>query len=203
MFTILIGSVARGEHKINSDIDIVRINHYHEIHKKSTWPQGPINYIDYSFNDFHNLYYKGSLFLYHVLNEGILITGNADIWEDYIREFKFIDTYGIELCNLREILYDVFNTSIYGGTFLSFYANIFTLIKNFSIFFLAHNNVFEFNKEIAFNTVFGGKYFHVLNTAYNVFERDDISSINLFDFKSEILAKDIINHFNKKLGELL
>ena len=203
MFTILVGSVAKAEHKVTSDIDIVRIDHQYEVQRKEEWPQGPINYIDYSLIDFHKLYFKGSLFIYHVLHEGILISGCKELWGDYIKNFQFIDTYAEELFDLRDIMYDVFNISIYGGTFLSFYANLFSLVKNFSIFFLAHNNIFEFNKETAFVKVFGRKYFFILNSAYNIFERNDYSYLDTIDFKSEVLADDIVKYLYKKLEELI
>lgn len=203
MFTVLIGSVARGEQKDNSDIDIVRINHEYEVDRQNEWPLGPINYIDYSISDFHKLYNKGSLFIYHILNDGILLSGCCDSWKEYTTKFQFIDTYLEELNNIRDVLYEVFNTSIYGGTFLSFYSNIFTLIKNFSIFYLAHNSIFDFNKESAFLKVFGKKYFYILNTSYNIFERNEAYLLNSIDIKSELIAKEIINYLYKKLEELI
>ena len=203
MYTVLIGSVARGEQKNNSDVDIVRINNEYEVERQNKWPLGPINYIDYTLDDFHRLYNEGSLFIYHILNEGILLSGSSDSWNEYIIKYKFIDTYGEVLNNIRDILHDVSNESIYGGTFLSFYSNIFTLVKNFSIFYLAHNGIFNFNKETAFVNVFGRKYYYILNTAYNIFERNDPYLLSSIDIKSELLAKEIINYINDKMEELV
>ena len=75
MYTVLIGSYARGTENEHSDIDLVRIGHAEEFELAPAYvlPAGPISYIDYEMKVFQSLYQSGSLFLYHILNEGKLL----------------------------------------------------------------------------------------------------------------------------------
>lgn len=203
MYTILIGSVAKNEQKQESDIDIVRIDNENIIERNHDWPLGPINYIDYDFETFMKLYDMGSLFIYHIIHEGKLLEGSVDNWNCIQEKFSFTDNYEEELYNISDVIEYAFNYKIYGKTFLAFYSNAFTLLKNFSIFYLAHRNIFEFNKETAFNLVFGGSYYNVLYKSYNVFERNANPKIIDYDIYSSNLAIEVMDYFKRKVKKLL
>lgn len=199
MYVVLIGSVAKNEENENSDIDICRIGTEILIEKDVKWPKGPISYIDYSIEEFSSLYEKGSLFIYHILKEGLLLNGSEKNWNFLVEKFNFKDTYGEEVEKIRIILQKILEVDIYGSTFLSFYSNLFTLLKNFSIFLLAHQGNFEFNKRKAFNQVLGEKYYELLYYSYNKFERGINLKDNKIDFLSQKLARDVIEYFKNKM----
>lgn len=197
---VLIGSVARKEHKRYSDIDICRINTNIEISKKDDWPKGPVNYVDYDIEEFFHLYNLGSLFIYHILNEGILLKGDRKLWRYYKNNFIFQDRLDEDLDIIKSIISDFLNVNIFGGTFLSLYSNLFVLIKNYSIFTLAKKNIFIFNKEKAVNTVFGSKFYDLLSDSYNYFKRG-IPPANDWDYKSLELAKCVLNNYKNIMGD--
>lgn len=199
MYLILIGSVAKGEENKYSDIDICRIGTNISIERNVKWPNGPINYIDYSIEEFKSLYEKGSLFIYHILRDGLLLNGSEKNWYSLKENFHFKDTYGEEVEEIKKILFKILEVDIYGATFLSFYSNLFTLLKNFSIFLLAHQGKFEFNKKKAFYQVLGKEYYQLLYYSYNKFERGISSEDKKIDFLSEKLAKNVIEYFKKKM----
>ena len=74
MYTILIGSYARGTNRPERDYDIVRINHTEELNSDHIpTPRIKISYIDYSEETFADLYKMRSLFLFHIFCEGKLL----------------------------------------------------------------------------------------------------------------------------------
>ncbi len=202
MYVVLIGSVARNEENSNSDIDICRVESDINVERINEWPRGPINYIDYSYADFNKLYKKGSLFIYHVINEGVLIHGNKDKWQELKDEFVFIDDYDEEINNIKEILEEFLDIGIYGNSFLTLYSNLYTLIKNLAIYSLAQKDIFEFNKEKAVVNVFGHKYYNLLCEAYNIFERSCIKPTQNYNFSCETLASKVITYYRNKLEVL-
>jgi len=201
MYIVLIGSVSQNEFSENSDIDICRIGTFEEVNRRLDWPSGPVNYIDYTYDDFIKLYNQGSLFIYHIMHDGVLLKGNSSKWLNLVNQFKFIDTYGEEADELREIILELLDIKIYGGTYLSFYSNIFTLLKNFSIFTLAHNNIFEFNKQRAFTRIFDEKYFDILFAAYCIFERNICQDKYNYEFNDENHALEIASYIKKELRD--
>lgn len=201
MFVILIGSVARGDYSINSDIDICRIDSNFEISKKTNWPLGPINYIDYTYEDFMHLYLEGSLFIYHILHEGILVHGNKCEWERFRKKFVFVDNLDEEINNIKEIIFEFIDVNIFGNTFLSLYSNLFTLVKNYSIFSLSQEGKFIFNKEHAIKLKFGDRYYELLNAAHNRFERGIVKEELKWDYTSPKLAIQVIDYYKENMGE--
>lgn len=199
MFVVLIGSVAREDQNINSDIDICRIDSDIELFKKINWPSGPINYIDYNYEEFMHLYSQGSLFIYHILHEGILIDGSKSEWEQLINNFVFIDNYDDEIFDIKSIIFKFLDVEIFGNTFLSLYSNLFTLVKNYSIFSLAQEGIFVFNKEQAVRLKFGYKYYDLLSDSYNRFERGLVKQENKWDYTSRSLAMKVISFYRDKM----
>lgn len=155
-FTIIIGSYARGDANSNSDIDICRIGHNKAfdisktILKDNKLNPSYISYVDYSEEDFVKLYNQGSLFLYHALNEGILVNGDSFCWNNYVKNFKVQTDFRPNISRIKETIDFMSNVEMYGGKFLYAYANLFVALKNMCIFLLAHNKQYEFNKEKCF-----------------------------------------------------
>jgi hypothetical protein len=196
-YIILIGSVARNDFSKNSDIDICRINSKNEISRRPGWPNGPINYVDYDIDVFEHLFNIGSLFIYHILHEGNLIDGNQYIWKNYKANFTTKTDYSEELASLRSLNHIFDNIELFGNKYLTLFSNFFTIIKNFSIFYLASKNQFFFNKEKAIKTVFGNYYYEMLSDSYNYFERGIISS--KWDYNCKSSAEQIIKYYLSKM----
>lgn len=201
MFVILIGSVAKKQQNINSDIDIVRIETYENVQRLADWPDGPINYIDYTYEDFVNLYNNGSLFIYHIFSEGLVLRGDPSKWSELKRKFIFNDNLDSEISDIRLILKEYLDEKIYGNIYLSFYSNIFTLLKNYSIYSLAKKGIFEFNKEKAFKSFFGQPYYDLLSECYNRFERGCLIPSKTWDLEDSSLAKNVIHYFKAKMED--
>lgn len=193
MFIILIGSVARNEFSANSDIDICRININKVVERKPQWPNGPIVYIDYDIETFNHLYEIGSLFLLHILCEGILLEGDKAQWEKYKKSFKVKENFQEEIDSIIDIIEVFDNIDIFGNKYLSMYSNLFTIVKNFSIFFLANSNKYVFDKKKAVKEVFGDFHFDLLYDSYNYFERGVINEKWKYDSKEQ--AMKILNYY--------
>ncbi|TQR14748.1 nucleotidyltransferase domain-containing protein [Psychrobacillus soli] len=199
MFQVLIGSVARNDFSRNSDIDICRIGNRQTIERKDSWPIGPINYIDYELEVFEHLFEIGSLFILHILFEGVLIKGDKEKWENYKSNFCVKDNFNEELEDINEMT-DVFNNlEMFGNKYLTLYSNLFTLIKNYSIFTLANEGIYIFNKEKAVKRVFGDFYYNLLFDSNNYFERGIVNEI--WDYECKKTAQNIINYYITKIKE--
>jgi predicted nucleotidyltransferase len=199
-FGILIGSVARKDFHENSDVDICRINSDLDIKKALDWPNGPINYVDYDEVSFKNLYESGSLFLYHVFFEGKLIYGDLNKWELYRSNFKVKKSFLEEINSILSISSMFKNIEMFGGHYLTLYSNLYTNIKNFSIFYLANQEQFTFNKEESIKKVFGDFYYDLLYDAYNYYER--ASEKNVWNFNCKETAINITNYYLRKMENL-
>lgn len=199
MFQILIGSVARNHFSENSDIDVCRIDNMQIVEKKESWPNGPINYIDYELEVFEHLFENGSLFIMHIMSEGLLIRGNKEKWENYKSSFCVKKNFDEELKEIIE-MFDLFNNiEIFGNKFLTLYSNLFTLIKNYSIFSLATEGIYIFDKEKAIKKVFGDFYYDLLLDSNNYFERGIIKEI--WDYECKKTAQKIIIYYLAKIKE--
>jgi hypothetical protein len=110
------------------------------------FPNTEINEIVYSPGDFQNFYDKGSLFIYHALTEGKLLSGDVNSWNDLIEKFVVQKNYTREINRILEVSQYFKDPSIFGGTFLTAFSNSFVELKNCSIFFNAHHGKYIFNK---------------------------------------------------------
>ncbi|MET3697013.1 hypothetical protein SAMN05877753_101409 [Bacillus oleivorans] len=200
MFVVLIGSVARNDFNTGSDIDICRIKYKKNISRKDKWPSGPINYIDYDDHVFNELFNSGSLFIYHILYEGILLAGDKKMWEKYKSCFKLKQDFTEEIKNIVENINIINNIKIFGNKYLSLYSNLYTLVKNFSIFHLANKRIYVFNKENAMNCIFEKSYNQLLIDAYNYFERGIVN--NRWNYDCSETAIEIITYYQSKVREL-
>lgn len=201
-FVVLIGSVARNDFNLTSDIDICRIGTSLEVKRNKNWPSGPISYIDYDINTFTQLIEIQSLFIYHIFNEGQLLIGDTLEWNRYKSLFSVKKDFTDELMKIIKLNQTFKKINIYGSSFVALYSNLFTAVKNFSIFFQANKGVYEFNKHVSILNVFGDKYIDILLNSYNYFERGLLSE-NIEFSSSKKLAEAVVDHFTKKMEELI
>ena len=162
---VLIGSYARGDYNDRSDCDLVLINCNDiptdiYILEKIT---APVNIIKYDTNQFNSLYAKGSLFFYHILYEGLLISGDRKQWAILKESFNVQQKFDKELraINKRTVLLS--NLPIFNDMFLTPLFNVYSELKNACIFFLAENKIYEFNKSRCFSSaldILGVQYPH-------------------------------------------
>lgn len=161
-FAVLFGSVARGDHNKNSDIDILLYNYPEEkaIIKLASInpPKLPINFILYDSNMFWKFYEEGSLFLYHIFEQGKLIDGDALKWSEICQNFVVKKFFHEEINKIRKEITPYRKLDFLNGYYLSALVNIYPLLKNYCIFTLANQGVYEFNKkECIILTVADGK----------------------------------------------
>jgi len=149
-FTILIGSFARGEGGLDSDVDILRVGHRRPVTKPlKIGAKVPISYIDYDYSTFMELYRQGSLFLYHSFIEGRLIEGDMIRWADLRNDFKVTYNHKNSINEYCELLKFI---DVYPGfeeAFMPYLSNIFKALKNIGIFKLAEIGCFVFDKRTA------------------------------------------------------
>lgn len=148
-FVVLIGSYARGDFNERSDCDIFRVGCDKLDFDFSILPvsdNSVVSYIDYDKDTFSRLYEAGSLFLYHVLNEGQLIYGDTNTWKKLRDGFSVQQDFRDELDEILLVTEFLSNTDMFGGKFLTPLVNAFTELKNASIFFLAHQGKYVFEK---------------------------------------------------------
>ncbi|RJG18455.1 hypothetical protein D4A39_08280 [Alcanivorax profundi] len=153
-FSVLIGSHARGDANQYSDCDVLLINTSKMDFDEDCLPiqaRKHVNYIDYDSDTFLRLHEIGSLFVYHVLHEGMLLSGSLVEWRGWRESFSVQTNYLVELDHIVKVTDFLSRTGMFGGKYLTPLVNAFTEIKNACIFYLAHNGVYEFNKMKCFD----------------------------------------------------
>lgn len=176
MYTILIGSYARGTNRLGSDYDVVRVNHAEKLdsdHIPSS--QTRISYIDYSEEAFAELYKSGSLFLYHIFYEGKLLFGNKKDWYNLKNNFSVCNIFTKEILEYLDLISFVNSDQSFHHSTFAYLSNMFKAIKNISIFCLAEKGQYVFEKK----TAIAGAYpflstskINALILANDVYERD-------------------------------
>lgn len=149
-FIVVFGSVARRDSHKNSDIDILLIqsdiDKFESMLETYDLPDFPVNYIKYDYTLFKKYYDMGSLFLHHIFEQGILLSGDEIEWSKYKKQFRLKANFYDEINRIKSDI-EVYNDiSIFNGMFYSPLANIFPMMKNYCIFTLANAGIFEFNK---------------------------------------------------------
>lgn len=148
-FSVIFGSQARGDFSDKSDFDMLLVNMDKERFDYSIVPEefrGKVDFVEYSEDEFLDFYKKGSLFLYHILKQGIVVDGCVSTWKKLESEFIVQNDFSEELKRIRNTSNLIKNISIFGGKYLTPLSNMFTELKNACIFNLAHKKVYEFNK---------------------------------------------------------
>lgn len=150
-FAVLFGSVARGDFNKNSDIDIFLYNYPEDKAKKKialmNLPQLPINFVSYDSNMLCKFHEEGSLFLYHIYKQGELIDGDNVHWNELCHSFVLKKSFQDEIKKIRKEIMPYRRLVFLNGYYLSALVNIYPLLKNYCIFTLANQGIYEFNKE--------------------------------------------------------
>ena len=178
-FTVLIGSFARGAGGPDSDLDILRIGHTRPIERPVNICKNVyISYIDYDHSVFTDLFEQGSLFLYHVFEEGTLLDGNQEIWASLKRTFTVSINYSDSIEEYVAVLEFIDNYPGFEFSFAPFLSNIFKAIKNIGIFKLAEKGKFIFDKKSALVMGCGltDRQADFFISANNAFERSQLLS---------------------------
>lgn len=149
-FIVVFGSVARGDSHKNSDLDILLIesdiDKADSILKIYDLPDLTVNYIKYDYALFKKYHDMGSLFLHHIFEQGILLSGNEVEWSECKKQFRLKDNFDDEINRIKSDIEIYSDISIFNGMFYSPLANAFPMMKNYCIFMLANAGIFEFNK---------------------------------------------------------
>lgn len=176
MFTILIGSYARGTNRRDSDLDIVRIDHTNKLNcccVPSSFSN--ISYIDYSIGTFDELHSSGSLFLYHIFSEGKLLCGKKSEWYKLRETFNVNRSFKKEINEYLDLLVFLNSDPVFHHSIFAYLSNMFKAIKNISIFNLAEKQQYIFEKKSSILSVYSflsGKQIDLLISANDIFERD-------------------------------
>ena len=198
-FTVLVGSRARRRSRAASDIDLVRIGHKRPAPTRLVKLGRParVSYIDYDAAKFAKLYGKGSLFLYHVFNEGKLLEGNRATWEKLRDRFKVQTNFSAEISQNRKILNWLQRGRKAEGAAVPYLAHTFRALKNLAIFSLAQRRKYVFDKRDALRQAFpqlDSKCINVLMDANDFFEE---STQPRASYDVEL---DDIAHVKKEVG---
>jgi predicted nucleotidyltransferase len=173
-FTILIGSLARRTQNSSSDIDVVRIGHKESTKLKIQSKNQAVSYIDYDIDKFMELHERGSLFLYHVFNEGLLLDGNATAWQWLKDHFRVSTDFRQEISQNRKFLKWLQTGTKYQGAVVPYLAHTCRALKNLAIFSLAQERKYVFDKGRALRKAFprlSDDVIALLVDASNSFER--------------------------------
>jgi hypothetical protein len=151
--TILIGSCARGTDRAHSDVDIVRVGHGRQVSRedlgRNGWAkvaQGPIAYVDYDFATFAQLFAEGSLFVHHILGEGILLSGSPAVWDGWRAGFRVAGSFHQESARYLASCFWFLHPERFVHARLPFLSHLFRAMKNAAIFSLADRHTYCFEK---------------------------------------------------------
>lgn len=208
-FAVLFGSVARGDYNKNSDIDILLCNYPEDKAKKNiasiNLPQLPVNFISYDSDMLWKFHEKGSLFLYHIFKQGRLIDGDALKWSEICQSFVVKKSFQEEINKIQKEIASYKKLDFLNGYYLSALVNIYPLLKNYCIFNLANQGIYEFNKKecIVLNAADDRKSEQLLILQefydYSVRELDIALKVSPNSSKARELIKcsyDFIRNFN-------
>jgi len=183
MYSILIGSYARGTADDFSDIDIVRISHVNSVPLPENFSSRAfISYIDYTEEEFQSLYSKGSLFLKHMFCEGCLLEGDITKWKKLSSNFVIQPDFNDEIKENLKVLNFILSNKSHVERVVPFLLHTFKCLKNISIFTLANQQKYVFDKRCSIRSVF--------------------PSISLIDLESMILSEQILERRNFESDEL-
>lgn len=202
-YSVLIGSYARNKYRDTSDYDIVRIGHQKNI-SATTLPRSDIHvsYIDYSFDSFRSLYFSGSLFFHHIFSEGVLLGGDATLWEALKKRFIVSDSFEDEISANIDVLHFLNDNELYFTFTFVYLSGIYRVLKNIAIFSLAENSSYVYDKFIAikmFWPFLSERQVELLVHINDVFERDCTCAPCVNDEAKKLamfLRKELV-HFRK------
>jgi predicted nucleotidyltransferase len=150
MLTVLIGSYARGTATAGSDVDILRVGHKSSSQIATSIPGDHyISYIDYSLDDFKRLHEMGSLFLQHAFLEGLILDGETSTWIEYKKSFVVKTEFTQEIKECKDLICYLTSAEENCRASTAFLFHLFRAVKNLSIFTLAQNRCYQFDKRAA------------------------------------------------------
>lgn len=154
-FLLLIGSFARGNATRRSDIDLVAIGTPKlsgAVQKLPT--KRKVNLVKFERERFEKLYRKGDLFVFHILQEGVLLRGNTKEWARLKSDFRVRTSFKREIKKNRNVI--IFLLSDRGNLEapIAFLSNFLRSLKQIAIFRLAEVRDYEFAKDVAIARVF-------------------------------------------------
>ncbi|WQH15784.1 hypothetical protein SR882_08435 [Guyparkeria halophila] len=153
---MLIGSYARGDACETSDVDILRVGHERQPLLPS-WVSGLAyrSYIDYTIEEFVRLCEIGSLFLFHVFSEGMLLEGDDVVWDRIRSNFNVASSFDREISEYASVLNYADSYPFYKENVVPYLSIVFRSIKNIGIFSLAQRKCYMFDKLSALRYGFG------------------------------------------------
>lgn len=157
---IVIGSVARGDNVASSDLDLLilttskaRLATYYSI--PSVAEARPlVSIITYTPKDFAKFWDEGSLFVYHVLTEGLVAWDDGTFRRLLKHPFKLKSDFSADITTQLERLKLFSEPRAFGDLFVYAFVELFKIYKNIVFFALAHNGHPEFNKRRAFRNFY-------------------------------------------------
>ena len=176
-FGVIAGSVARGTENAQSDLDYVRIGPARKI--PINLPTGGINKISairYDWAKFNKLYKEGSLFVYHLFSEGVLIEGNQEKWSALKSGFKVRKKFTNEIKRYKSALRHIVNSANEHISVIPFLAHTLRCLKNIAIFSLAEEGVYVFEKAGALKAFFPtlpNHYIEIMLMAESILDRNE------------------------------
>jgi predicted nucleotidyltransferase len=153
----LFGSYARGDQSVLSDIDLLILSDnpksmspiYNKL-KKLNLPN-PLSLVVYSPVDFAKFWNDGSLFVHHIISEGILLYDD-EVIEKLQQKGFFLKNEFYDDIKAQADRLDLFRDDRrFDGIFINVFARLFSIYKNIVFFSLANRGCPIFNKSIAFN----------------------------------------------------
>lgn len=140
---IVIGSVARGDNVPTSDLDLLilttskaRLTSYYSIPSVvKTTP--PISIITYTPRDFKKFWDEGSLFVYHVLTEGMVAWDDGTLARLLRHPFKLKLDFSADIAIQIKRLKMFRDPRAFDGVFMYAFAELFKIYKNIVFFTLA------------------------------------------------------------------
>lgn len=197
-FLVIIGSYARGTLTEKSDIDVFRLNNENSLENFIHTPKNnPVVYIDFDKKTFNKMYSEGSLFLFHVFKEGILLEGDKNHWANLKKNFIVSNDFTNEISEYEHVLNYLCQYPKYEESYIPFLSNMFKVLKNLSIFYLASRGEYEFDKAKVLQKYYGFTQHdsRLLIESNNSFERGKKLSLKEKQ-EMQTFAKKIKNKYN-------
>jgi len=185
---ILFGSAARNDADKSSDIDLCVISNEVisteeslRIIEQYDYKLNPdrIELVRYSEDQFNQMISKGSLFIHHLKNEGIIIYGTAYLNKRY-EKLKNFNSHSAELAYYKEIFDDLYYSRTNGQSLLTFDGSLlFTIARNTCIllanFYSQHKygrrNAFEYCSNHLNKFPLSRETYKILETLKLLYER--------------------------------
>jgi hypothetical protein len=198
-YSVLIGSFARGDAELCSDLDIVRIAHTNEVAPECHGlPPVTPSYIDIDEVKFVNMYDHGRLFMLHILTEGRLLEGDPVAWDQLIRGFAVQTDFSSEIADCKGFLQYMISIESYKYSPWAYLYHLFRAAKNYAVFTLASKREYVFSKRESLRAVFGDyvlNYYPLMRKAEFIFDRNRFAEFSSDETVSIQECEQVISYF--------